>query len=233
MDNLLQPTHEAFHLLLTGDPDLWTTIGISFRVSLKAILCATPFALLLAFLLAYVSFPGRRLVVSVFETLMALPAVVVGLLIYLLLSRSGPLGDLRLLFTQSAMVIGQIVLCFPILVAMGYAAIRAADRRAWETALTLGAGRLRAMLTLIHEVRFGLLVAVIAGFGRIISEIGTSMMVGGNIAGHTRNIPTAIALETSKGHFAEGIALGLVLVTLAFGLNLALNLLQRRESQAA
>jgi len=233
MDALLQPTQEAFHLLLTGDTDLWTIIGISFRVSLKAILFATPFALLLAFLLAYVSFPGRRLLLSVFETLMALPAVVVGLLIYLLLSRNGPLGDLRLLFTQTAMVIGQIVLCFPLLVAMGYAAIRSADRRAWETALTLGAGRPRAMLTLIHEVRLGLLVAVIAGFGRIISEIGTSMMVGGNIAGHTRNIPTAIALETSKGHFAEGIALGIVLVTLAFGLNLILNLLQHRETQAA
>jgi tungstate transport system permease protein len=233
MDNLLQPTHEAFNLLLTGDPGLWTIIGISFRVSLKAMLCATPFALLLAFALAYTRFPGRRLIVSLFETLMALPAVVVGLLIYLLLSRSGPLGDLRLLFSQTAMVIGQIVLCFPILVAMGHAAISAADRRAWETALTLGASRPRAMLTLIHEVRFGLLVAVIAGFGRIISEIGTSMMVGGNIEGHTRNIPTAIALETSKGNFAEGIALGLVLVTLAFGLNLLLNLCQRREVHAA
>jgi tungstate transport system permease protein len=233
MDNLLQPTHEAFHLLLTGDQSLWTIIGISFRVSLKAILFATPFALLIAFALAYIRFPGRRLVVSVFETLMALPAVVVGLLIYLLLSRSGPLGDLHLLFSQTAMVIGQIVLCLPVLVAMSHAAIRAADRRAWETSLTLGAGRLRAMLTLIHEVRFGLLVAVIAGFGRIISEIGTSMMVGGNIEGHTRNIPTAIALETSKGNFAEGIALGFVLVTLAFGLNLLLNLCQRREVHAA
>lgn len=232
MDSLLQSTQTAFHLLASGDPALWTTIGISFRVSLKAILCATPLALVVAFVLAYVSFPGRRLVVTVFETLMALPAVVVGLIIYLLLSRSGPLGDLRILFTQTAMVIGQIVLSFPILVAMGHAAIRAADRRAWETALTLGANRARAMLTLIHEVRFGLLVAVIAAFGRIISEIGTSMMVGGNIAGHTRNIPTAIALETSKGAFAEGIALGFVLVTLAFGLNLSLNLFRRREAHA-
>jgi tungstate transport system permease protein len=231
-DGLLQPARDAFQLLLSGDKDLWTIIGISFRVSLAAILYATPAALLLAFLLAYLRFPGQRLLVSVFETLMALPAVVVGLLIYLLLSRSGPLGDLRLLFTRNAMVIGQIVLCFPIIVAMGHGAIRAADRRAWETALTLGASRPRAMLTLIHEVRYGLLVAVIAGFGRIISEIGSSMMVGGNIEGHTRNIPTAIALETSKGEFAEGIALGLVLITLAFGLNLLLNLLQRREAHA-
>lgn len=233
MDSLLQSTGAAFRLLLSGDADLWTTIGISFQVSLKAILCAAPAALLLAFTLAYVRFPGRRLVVSVFETLMALPAVVVGLLIYLLLSRSGPLGDLRLLFTQTAMVVGQIILSFPILVAMGHAAIRGADRRAWETALTLGARRPRALLALVHEVRFGLLATVIAGFGRVISEIGSSMMVGGNIEGHTRNIPTAIALETSKGAFVEGIALGLVLVALAFGLNLSLNLFRRREAQTA
>lgn len=232
MENLLQPTQHAFHLLVSGDPELWTTIGISFRVSLKAIVLAAPPALLLAFLLAYARFPGRRLVVSLFETLMALPAVVVGLFVYLMLSRSGPLGELRLLFTQTAMVIGQILLSFPILVAMGYAAIRAADRRAWETALTLGASRRRAALTLLHEVRFGLLAAVIAGFGRIVSEIGTSMMVGGNIEGHTRNIPTAIGLETSKGAFAEGIALGIVLVTLAFGLNLLLGLTRRREAGA-
>jgi tungstate transport system permease protein len=231
-NSLLQSTQAAFQLLLTGDAELWTIIGISFRVSLRAILYATPAALLLAFLLAYTRFPGRGLLVSLFETLMALPAVVVGLLIYLLLSRNGPLGELRLLFTQTAMVIGQMVLCFPILVAMGHAAIRAADRRAWETARTLGARRPRAMLTLLHEVRFGLLVAVIAAFGRIIAEVGTSMMVGGNIEGHTRNIPTAIGLETSKGAFAEGIALGLVLITLAFGLNLCLHLFQRREAQA-
>ncbi len=233
MDGLLHSTQDAFRLLLLGDTELWTTIGISFRVSLAAIFYATPVALPLAFLLAYVRFPGRRLLVSLFETLMAFPAVVVGLLLYLLLSRSGPLGDLRLLFTQTAMIIGQMVLCFPILVAMAHAAIRAADRRAWETARTLGANRARAMLTLLHEVRFGLLVAVIASFGRIIAEIGTSMMVGGNIAGHTRNIPTAIGLETSKGAFAEGIALGLVLISLAFGLNLLLNLLRRREAQPA
>lgn len=233
MEGLAHSTGTAFRLLLSGDADLWTTIGISFRVSFSAILYATPVALLTAFLLVYVRFPGRRLMVTLFETLMALPAVVVGLLIYLLLSRNGPLGDLRLLFTQTAMIIGQVVLCFPILVALSHAAIRAADSRAWETALTLGASRPRAMLTLLHEVRFGLLAAVIAGFGRIIAEIGTSMMVGGNIEGHTRNIPTAIGLETSKGAFAEGIALGFVLITLAFGLNLLLILFRNREAAPA
>lgn len=231
MESLWNASQRALQLLLSGDPELWNIIGISFSVSLRAIAFATPPAIVLAFLLAYSRFPGRRLTVSVFNTLMALPAVVVGLTLYLLLSRSGPLGDLRLLFTQTAMVIGQTILAFPILVAMGHAAIKAADRRVWETSLTLGAGRLRAMFTLIHEVRYGLLAAVLAAFGRIIAEVGTSMMVGGNILHHTRNIPTAIALETSKGAFAQGIALGLVLLLLAFGLNMGLTAFQRHEAR--
>jgi len=163
---------------------------------------------------------------------MAVPAVVVGLTVYLLLSRSGPFGDLKQLFTQTAMVIGQVVLALPLLVAMIHAALQAADRRAWETALTLGASRSRAMLTLMHEVRFGLIAAVIAGFGRVIAEVGVSLMVGGNILHHTRNIPTAIALETSKGDFAQGIALGAVLLFLALLLNFFLNFFQGRGELA-
>lgn len=229
MTELWPATQRAFELLIGGDPELWGIVGISFSVSLRAIVIATPVALALAFVLARTRFPGRRVLLSVFNTLMSIPAVVVGLLVYILLSRSGPLGDLRLLFTQTAMIIGQIVLCFPIVVAMGHSAIRAADPRVWETALTLGARPWRAALTLLHEVRFGLLAAVIAGFGRIIAEVGTSMMVGGNILNHTRNIPTAIALETAKGAFAQGIALGMVLLALSFALNLALPLVQRRS----
>ncbi len=232
MESLSDASRRAFELLLSGNAELWGIIGISFSVSLRAIAIATPPALLLAFVLVYTRFPGRRLMLSVFNTLMAVPAVVVGLSLYLLLSRSGPLGDLRLLFTQTAMVIGQIVLSFPILVAMGHSAMAAADQRLWETALTLGAGRTRAMLTLLHEVRYGLLIAILAGFGRIIAEIGTSMMVGGNILHHTRNIPTAIALETSKGAFAQGIALGMVLLLLAFALNMLLSVFQQHEAPA-
>ncbi len=222
MDSLYNASREALRLLFSGDAELWTIIGISFSVSLRAILIAIPPALLLAFLLAHARFPGRRVLISTFNTLLALPAVVVGLTVYMLLSRSGPAGDLKLLFTQSAMVIGQIILCFPLLVAISHSALQAADQRAWETAITLGAGRWRAMLTLMYEVRFGLLAALIAGFGRIIAEVGSSMMVGGNILNVTRNIPTAIALETSKGEFAQGIALGLVLLLAALLLNTAL-----------
>jgi tungstate transport system permease protein len=154
--------------------------------------------------------------------------VVVGLTVYLVLSRSGPLGDLKLLFTQTSMVIGQALLALPLLVALGHAAFQAADRRVWETAVTLGASPPRAFLTLVHEIRFGLMAALVAGFGRIIAEVGCSMMVGGNILGYTRNIPTAIALETTKGEFAQAIALGIVLLSLALILNGMLSFFQGR-----
>jgi len=226
VNEILSASSGAFELLVSGDAELWAIIGISFSVSLRAIIIAVPLALPVALLLTLGHFPGRRALVSIFNSLMAVPAVVVGLTVYLLLSRSGPFGDLKLLFTQTAMVIGQVVLALPLLVAMIHAALQSADRRAWETALTLGASRSRAVITLMHEVRFGIIAAIIAGFGRVIAEVGVSMMVGGNILNHTRNIPTAIALETSKGDFAQGVALGAVLLFLALLLNFFLNFFQ-------
>ena len=214
MQSLTSTTLDALNLLLRGDYELWEIIGISFRVSCTAILIAGPFALVFAFILAHFNFPGRRLLISIFNTLLAFPAVVVGLVVYLLLSRQGPLGDWRLLFTQSAMVIAQVILCLPILISMSHSAFQAADRSAWETARTLGISVFRSFLLTANEVKFGLIAAFLAGFGRIIAEVGASMMVGGNIMHYTRNIPTAIALETSKGNFSQGIALGIVLVLL-------------------
>jgi tungstate transport system permease protein len=226
MDRLLTATHQAMILLFNGDADLWRIIGISFQVSSLAVLIAIPPAVGTAFVLTYARFPGRRVLISVFNTLLSIPAVVIGLIFYLLLSRQGPIGDLRLLFTQTAMVIGQIALCFPIFVAMGHAAFQSADKRAWETARTLGASPIYALLTVMREVRFGLLAALLAGYGRVIAEVGASMMLGGNILSYTRNIPTAIALETSKGEFAQGIALGFVLLIMAFSLNASLQYFQ-------
>jgi len=228
MEDIPSATSQALRLLISGNPDLWIIIVTSLKVSLTALFIATPFALLVAFVLAHTRFIGRRMLISAFNVLLAFPSVVVGLIVYMLLSRSGPLGDFKLLFTQSAMVIGQVVLSFPVLVAMGHAALQAADRRAWETAITLGAAPWQAMFTLMYEVRFGLIAAIIAAFSRIISEVGCSMMVGGNILGHTRNIPTAIALETSKGLFAQGIALGMILLLIALLLNAALVFFQGR-----
>lgn len=227
-----EATLQAVGLLLHGDAEIWEIIGISFRVSTTAIVIAIPPAVLTAFLLAHLEFRGRRLLISLFNTLLSLPAVVVGLTVYLLLSRQGALGEWRLLFTQSAMVFAQIILAFPILVSMGHAAFQAGDQRAWETARTLGIVPIRAFAMVVGEVRFGLLAAILAGFGRIIAEVGASMMVGGNILHYTRNIPTAIALETSKGNFAQGIALGIVLLSIAFILNIALQYFQGRGRQS-
>jgi tungstate transport system permease protein len=165
------------------------------------------------------------------QTLLALPTVVIGLLLYMLLSRQGPFGGMHLLFTQEAMIVGQAVLAFPILAALTLSAVQGADRRAVETARTLGAGRLRETVTMLLEVRFAVMAAMISGFGRVISEIGCAMMVGGNIAGVTRNITTAIALETSKGEFVQGIALGIVLVLIALAINFGLALMQGRGEQ--
>ncbi|MEH6473235.1 MAG: ABC transporter permease [Halopseudomonas sp.] len=231
MSSLYQATLDALLLLVTGNAELWSIIRVSFSTTLKAILVAIPLAFLVSFVLSNSRFRGRWLVLSMFNTLLGVPTVVIGLLLYLLLSRSGPLGDWRLLFTEPAMVIGQILIAFPLLVAMALAAFEGADRRAWETTKTLGARPIRAMLTLMYEVRFGLIAATAAAYGRIISEVGCSMMVGGNILNYTRSIPTAIALETSKGEFAQGIALGIVLLLLALGLNFTVSLMQRKREQ--
>ena len=228
MGELSQATADSLVLLFSGDLELWIIILTSFGVSVLAILIATPVALVIAFALAHLRFTGRRSLIAIFSSLQSIPAVVIGLTVYLVLSRSGPLGDLQLLFTQSAMVIGQILLSMPLLIALGHAAFQVADQRVWETAVTLGANPLRAFLTLMYEVRFGLVAAVLTGFGRIIAEVGCSMMVGGNILNYTRNIPTAIALETSKGDFSQAIALGIVLLTLALTLNGLLAFFQGR-----
>lgn len=220
--DLLETTRLAFHLLFSGDPDLWRIIYISMRVALLGLLLATPFAIVAGFALATYDFPGRRAGVIVLHSLLSFPTVVVGLILYLLLTRNGPLGSLHLLFTQEAMIFGQAILVFPVLAAYTLAAVQGADPRVRETALSLGAGASHAALTTLWEVRFTVTAGVLNGFGRAISEVGSAMMVGGNIEGVTRNITTAIALETSKGEFAQGIALGAVLLALALSVNVAL-----------
>ena len=224
--DIWQTSHQALQLLFSADAELWSIVGVSFSVSLLAISCVLLPALLLSFILAYASFPGRWFVISVCNTLQSVPTVVIGLLLYMLFSRAGPLGQWHLLFTQPAMVIGQMLICFPILVSMFYAAFQTCDRRAWETALTLGASLPRAFMSVIWESRFPLFAAIIAAFSRIITEVGSSMMVGGNILNATRNIPTAIALESSKGDFAQGVALGMVLLLLALLLNFLFSIAQ-------
>jgi tungstate transport system permease protein len=221
-------TRTAFGLLVGGDAELWRTIFISLRVSIIALLIATPIAIWAGYILATGRFRLRRPLIVLLQSMLSFPTVVVGLILYLLFTRRGPLGDFHLLFTQDAMIIGQALIAFPVLAAFTLAALQGADPRIRETALSLGANRWQAALTLLREVRFGVTASVLNGFGRVISEVGCAMIVGGNIAGVTRNIPTAIALETSKGEFAQGIALGMVLLVLALGINIALSSLQGR-----
>jgi tungstate transport system permease protein len=232
MESLSTTLLEAITLLLSGDTELWSIISISFRISTMAILIAMVPAVLIGFTLAYAEFPGRRLLISVFNSLLAVPAVVVGLTLYIVLSRQGPLGEWKLLFSQTAMVLGQIALSFPILVAMSHSAFQSTEIRAWDTARTLSSNPFHAIFIIMREVRFGLFGALLAAYGRIIAEVGASMMLGGNILNVTRNIPTAIAMETSKGEFAQGIALGIILLLMAFFLTMTLQYMQGRGKLA-
>ncbi len=228
-DGMFSVFQQGLTLLLSFDPDVWAIIGVSFSVSLRAMAIILLPSVLLGFALAVSRFPGRGVVISLFQTMQAIPTVVVGLITYLLLFRQGVLGDLRWLFTQNAMVLAQVFLAMPVLVSLSYGAFSSGDWRAWETARTLGAPRHKAFFTLCHELRAPLLVAVIAAFSRIITEVGASMLVGGNIHNVTRNIPTAIALETSKGEFAQAAALGTVLLLLALMINFSLGSLRNQQ----
>lgn len=219
---ILETTSEALRLLASLDPTLWGIVWVSLKVSVGALLLISPLAIAAGYLLAVRRFPGRRFLIVLTQALFAFPTVVVGLLLYMMLSRQGPFGSMQLLFTQTAMVIGQMVIAAPILVAFTLSAVQGADPRGRETAIVLGAAAPRVAWTVLREVRFAVMAAVFNGFGRVVSEVGCSLMVGGNIAGLTRNIPTAIALETTKGEFAQGVALGLVLMVLALGVNFAM-----------
>jgi tungstate transport system permease protein len=222
--SLLDATLRAFALLFSGDADLWRIIWVSLKTSLVGLLLATPPAVLLGYLVAMHRFRGRRIAIWLAQAALSLPTVLIGLLLYLLLSRHGPMGELQWLFSQPGIVAGQFVVALPVLLAFTLAAVQGIDPRYAETAIALGASRWQTMLRVLHEARFGVMAAVLSGW--VISEVGCALMVGGNIEGETRTITTAIALETSKGEFAQGIALGIVLVALALLMNGALMLLQ-------
>ncbi|MFB2814242.1 ABC transporter permease [Shewanella xiamenensis] len=221
---------QALSLLFSLDPEVWSIISVSFSVSFAALLITLVPSMVLGFVLAFAHFPGKWFVTNLVQTLQSIPTVVIGLLVYLMLTRNGPLGDLKWLFTQEGMILGQMMICAPVMIAMSQAAFTSVDRRAWETPRTLGASWFSAVWTVCRELRMPLLLAIVAAFSRILTEVGCSMMVGGNILNVTRNIPTAIALETSKGDFAQAIALGLVLLILALILNFALGSLRGKET---
>jgi tungstate transport system permease protein len=212
------PFGTAFGLIASGDPELIGIIRLSLGVTLTAVAIACLVGLPLGAGLALARFPGRAAVVVVFNALMGLPPVVAGLMLYLLLSRSGPLGDLGLLFTPTAMVLAQAVLILPIVTSLTRSVIEDLWGEYQEQLRSLGSSRLRAVPTLLWDARFSLVTGVLAGFGRASAEVGAVLIVGGNIAGHTRTMTTAITLETSRGELGLAVALGIILVgiTLAF-----------------
>ncbi len=219
----------AVGLLVARDPDVVAAVIVSVQVAVLGTLLATAIGAPAGFWVALRAFRGRRAVEMLLNTATALPTVVVGLLTYALLSRRGLFGDLGLLYTPTAMVLGQTVLIAPLMAALTLAVVSGADPRIYETALTLGASPARAAWTVAAEMRRGLLAAVATGFGRLISELGIALMVGGNIAGATRTMTTAIALETSKGEFAFGLALGFLLLAVALVVNVGAALLMPRR----
>ena len=200
-------------------------------ISTLSLMISLIIGLPLGFLLGYYQFPGKTIIRTIVDTFLALPTVVIGLIAYTMLSQVGPLGEYNLLFSQQAIIMGQIVLGLPIIIALTASQVEAVDKRLYTSLKGLGANSYQILIGTLIEARFGLMTAAMTAYGRIITEVGISMMVGGNIKYHTRTITTAIALETGKGEFVTGIALGLVLFAVALMVNIALSVLKRKWNQ--
>lgn len=229
--SILSGFGDALKLLFSFDPYLWGIVGRSIHVSLLAITLAGLLAVPLGAVLGLMSKNrALRAFIVINNALMGLPPVVAGLVVYIILSRQGPLGSWQLLFTVTAMVIVQVVLAFPIILGLSHSAVQAVHPGIREAAKTLGASPRQQVLAVMREARSGLLVAVAAGLGRVLAEVGAVMLVGGNIAGRTRVMTTAIVLETRQGNFGLAMGLGLVLILLSLGLNMLINALGEKEA---
>lgn len=229
MAELWEGLREAIRLILERDAELreiaLRTIVVSGSATLLSMLAGVP----LGYMLARGRFRGRNLVLSMVNTGMGMPPVVVGLFVWLMLVRSGPFGGLELIYTRRAMVIAQLVIALPLVTGFTAASIQALPRELPDLLAVLGAGRVRTLWLLAREAQLGLLAAVMAGFGAVVSEVGASMAVGGNIKGETRVLTTAIVTETSRGQAASAIALGIILLAMAFAVNFALTVVQQRR----
>ncbi len=221
--------NEALRLLLTGDPELYRIIARTLLISTAAAALAMLVGIPLGYGLARGRFPGRTMLLSLVNTGMGMPPVVVGLLVWLLLTRSGPLGSLDLIYTREAMVLAQFVIATPLVVGFTAASVQSLPAELPDLLYMLGAGRLRRLWIVAGEARLGLLAAIMAGFGAVVSEVGASMTVGGNLRGSTRVLTTAIVTETGRGNLPIALALGVMLLMLAFGVNLLLTLIQQRQ----
>lgn len=228
MDFIQEGFFQAVALLRNRDPATYSAISVTLRASGMAMAVSLLLGLPLGYLLGYFDFRFKKQIRIVVDTLLSLPTVFIGLVVYALLTRNGPLGEAGLLFTIPGIAVGQAILALPIVIALTATAVEASDRNLRITLMSLGANRFQIAKSTLWEVRLGLLAAAVTATGRVLTEVGISLMVGGNIKWHTRTITTAIALETSKGEFGMGIALGLVLLLIALTVNISLAGLRRR-----
>jgi tungstate transport system permease protein len=228
MDSIVEGFRRAFLLIVHLDPELLKIIFLSIKVSGAALLIATTLGLTVGAVIGLRKLPGRGFIISLLNSFMGLPPVVVGLFVYLILSRSGPLGFMSLLYSPSAMIIAQTILAFPIVAALSHSAIIKVDPLMKQASLTLGATHFQVSVTVMNEARYGIMAAVIAALGRVMAEVGAILIVGGNIAGYTRVMTTTIALETDKGEFELAIALGIILLVISFLINIAFYLIQKK-----
>jgi tungstate transport system permease protein len=228
MDYLFQGFIQGFILLFSGDAEAYSAIWATVAASTMSMTASLGIGIPLGFLLGHNTFPGKRVIRTMVDTLLSFPTVVIGLLVYAFLTYRGPLGGTGLLFSLPGIAMGQALLGLPIIVAMTATAVEALDRRLPMTLITLGANPRQILWATVTEARFSIMLAAVAAYGRIVSEVGISMMVGGNIKWHTRTITTAIALETGKGEFAVGIALGMVLLAVALTVNILATGLKRK-----
>lgn len=220
----------AFQLIFTFDPEVMGIAARSLWISAASCFIATIICVPLGSVIYFNNFRGKSLLLSTIQTLWSMPTVAVGLIVFLFISRSGPLGLFGLLFSPSAIIIGQVILISPLMLGMVVSALQGVDKLVSETAVSLGANRMQKAVLVIKEARYAIMAALIMGFGRAISEVGLSLMVGGNIYQYTRTIPTAISLETQKGNIELSIALGIILILIALIINVALHRLQRKRA---
>ena len=228
MTELWEGLTRAIQLIISFDPEVMEIAGRSLAISATSCSLAALISLPLGGLIHFSHFPGKRLLISIIQTLFSVPTVLIGLLVFVLFSRAGPIGGLNLMFTPAVMVIGQVILIIPLMLGLILSALRGVDKGVAETAISLGASRLQAGILTLREARYAVLTAVIMGFGRAVSEVGLALMVGGNIKGFTRTLTTAISLETSKGDIELALALGIILLFIALIVNVALNRFQQR-----
>ena len=220
----------ASRLIFTLDNELLMIVGVSLKVSLTSTVIAGFIGVPAAFLISIKNIPFKRSIITVLNTLLALPTVVIGLFVYAFISRRGIFGTFDLLYTQKAIIIGQIILIIPIIATFTISAISRIDARYRKTAMTLGANQFQTAIVILKEARYGITAAIVAAFGRVISEIGISMMLGGNIHGFTRTMTTAMALQYDKGEFILAVALGVILLSISLCVNIMLNYFQGKSS---